>query len=630
MRFRAVDYPSEPLPQSRVRLGSLPTANGVLYRVWAPAVSRLELEVLDRAGVLRRREMNRNADGVFSCLDSDGAAGDAYRFRLDSRISLPDPASRFQPDGVHGASRVVDVEHYSWKTTGYVRPRFRDLVIYELHVGTFSEPGTFRGVVERLPYLKALGITAIELMPIADFPGRWNWGYDGVCWYAPARCYGHPDDLRFLIDMAHALGIAVIIDVVYNHFGPDGNYLGAYVGDYLDEATKTPWGGAIKYGRPELRGLRDFVIGNVDYWMQDFRIDGFRLDATHEIVDASSQHILAELTDRIHELGGYAIAEDSRNDARLVRPTAKGGFGFDAVWADDFHHVVRVTHTHESESYLGDFEGTIAELARTIQEGWLYNGQHSLRSGRARGTASSELPSGSCVHCISNHDQVGNRAFGDRLSHIISLDAYLAASALLCLSPHVPMLFMGQEWGASTPFLFFTDHSGQLAQSVSEGRRNEFKAFSAFQNEGSMASIPDPQEERTFQASRLIWREQAATPYAHILTLYTECLRLRRTEVAFRPLDRSAYWAKELRMRICAIGLKSPDSDWLILVDLVGGHSGSLEDLPEELSAADWRMILSTREGRFGGDEQCALSASLKYANFSRPELIVLKRTRQT
>jgi maltooligosyltrehalose trehalohydrolase len=609
---------------SRLEQGARCTEAGVSYRIWAPCVSRIEVEIFEGKNVIRRIRLGKDAAGFHLGLDKEGRAGDLYKYWLDGGDSFPDPASRWQPFGVHGPSMVMDPRAYRWDSAPFERPRFRDLVIYELHVGVFTPSGTFRGAIERIPYLRALGVNAMELMPVADFGGERNWGYDGVSLYAPAHAYGRPDDLRVLVDAAHAQGIAVILDVVYNHFGPDGNYLHAYIGDYLDEKEKTPWGGAIRYGSPEFGPLREFVIDNPRYWMEEFRIDGFRLDATHAIVDDSPRHILADLTEVIHARGGYAIAEDSRNDARLLHSVKEGGFGFDAVWADDFHHAVRVSNTHESEAYLADFLGTVQELVETTEKGWLYHGQISKFSGEPRGTPADDLRPEAFVHCISNHDQVGNRAFGERLSDTVTPDTYRAASALLCLTPHIPLLFMGQEWSASTPFLFFTDHNEELGKLITAGRQEEFKGFAAFQTSGGIKSIPDPQSAETFISSQLDWTELQRPPHAGVLALYRACIALRREDPAFRPVDKTDYWARELAIGICALGLSSDLGEWRLLVDLTGGHEGSLQ--PLNLASGGWKRALSTRELRFGGDGGCALGDSFESAHFDRPEAILLKK----
>ncbi len=601
--------------------------HGVRYRVWAPRDSKVEVEISPRSGGEKRvLPLAIDATGYYHAIDDRGRAGDCYKFKFGDQ-SLPDPASRWQPEGVHGPSQVIDPRGYGWRDAGWRKAAFRDLVIYELHVGTFTPDGTFLAAIEKLPHIRELGATAIELMPIADFAGERNWGYDGVCLYAPSRAYGHPDDLRALVDAAHEQGLTVILDVVYNHLGPDGNYLGSYAPGYIDEARKTPWGGALRFDDPAFRPLRALFVANAPYWMEEFHIDGFRLDATHAIIDESPQHILQEITSAIHDHGGFAIAEDSRNETRVILPVTDNGLGFDGVWADDFHHTTRVAQTHENESYLGDFAGTLTELVETLRHGWFYRGQISPRRHERRGTECRHLPPQRFVHCISNHDQTGNHAFGERLNHSISRDAYHAASALLCLTPYTPMLFMGQEWAASTPFQFFTDHKADLGKLITKGRREEFKDFSHFKNEASRAKIPDPQSPRTFADSKLIWDEIRDEKKSKTLELYKVCLDLRRTHPAFRPLTRESWLVEDLDAGIGALRIKSERGDWLILFDFIAGHQASLleEWMCRPPQGSAWTLVFSTNERRFGGDGSCAIEPATMQARFSKPETVVLK-----
>lgn len=610
----------------------LEPGGGVRYRVWAPAAEKVEAEVVDENnGVLRSVPLALDAGGYHHGVDESGGVGDLYKFRLTAggeSHAFPDPASRWQPQGVHGPSMVVDPCDYAWRHTDWQRADFRDLVIYELHIGTFTPEGTFLSAIEKLPHIRELGATAIEIMPVADFAGDRNWGYDGVCIYAPSRAYGHPDDLRALVDAAHGVGLAVILDVVYNHLGPDGNYLGAYMPGYIDEAKKTPWGGALRIYNEAFRPLRAFFVANPVYWMEEFHIDGFRLDATHAIQDDSPQHILEEFTAGIHERGGFAIAEDSRNDSRVILPRSENGLGFDALWADDFHHSVRVSNTGENEGYLGDFSGSLKDLVETLRHGWFYRGQISpLRAGR-RGTECRHIPPQRFVHCISNHDQTGNHAFGERLGHSISREAYLAASALLCLSPYTPLLFMGQEWAASTPFQFFTDHNEQLGKLITAGRREEFKEFSAFENPATREKIPDPQSARTFQNSQLIWDELRDEKKSATLQLYKMCLTLRKMEPAFRPASRETWHVEELEQGIGAMRFKAESGDWLVLFDLVGGHGGPLAEewiCKPRTGSEGWSLVLCTNEKQFGGSGPCAVDPATMQARFEKPGLVVLK-----
>jgi maltooligosyltrehalose trehalohydrolase len=600
---------------------------GVRYRVWAHGAGKAEAVVWTGDAPPRTVPLALDASGYYHGLDRDGEPGDLYKFRLNGGDEYPDPASRYQPEGVHGRSQVIDPGEFQWHDFEWSSPALRDLVIYELHLGTFTPEGTFLAAIDKLAHLRALGVTAIEIMPVADFAGERNWGYDGVSIYAPAHSYGHPDDLRALVDAAHEAGLAVILDVVYNHLGPDGNYLGVYAPGYIDEERKTPWGGALRFDDPDFRPLRALFVANPLYWREEFHIDGFRLDATHAILDESPRHILEEITSAIHEHGGFAIAEDSRNDSRVILPAEEGGVGFDGIWADDFHHTLRVSNTHEKEGYLGDFAGTLAEIVETLRSGWYYRGQYSANKGGKRGSECRHIPPQKFVHCISNHDQAGNRALGERINHSISREAYLAASALLCLTPYTPMLFMGQEWGASTPFIFFTDHNEELGKLITKGRREEFKDFAAFQSTEARARIPDPQNPKSFLDSKLVWDELGDEKKSRTLELYRKCLAVRRREGAFRPKSRETWYVEALEIGVGALRLKGAASDWLVLFDLEGGHNGSLAEewICKPRGPQGWTVELSTNEKQFGGTGACACDPATNQARFNQPELVLLR-----
>ena len=602
-------------------------AEGVRYRVWAREAHTVEALVWRGDEPARTIRLLLDASGYYHGLDHQGEAGDLYKFRLDGKEEYPDPASRYQPEGVLGRSMVIDPRRFQWHDGDWRQPPFRDLVIYELHVGTFTPEGTFLSAIDKLSHVRDLGATAIEIMPVADFAGDRNWGYDGVCIYAPARAYGHPDDLRALVDAAHKLGLSVILDVVYNHLGPDGNFLGSYAPGYIDEERKTPWGGALRFDDSNYRPLRALFVANPLYWREEFHIDGFRLDATHAILDESPRHILEEITTAIHDHGGFAIAEDSRNDSRVILPVEENGLGFDALWADDFHHTVRVSNTHEKEGYLGDFSGALTEVIETLRNGWFYRGQFSPNKGGKRGSECRHIPPKKFVHCISNHDQAGNRALGERLNHSISREAYLTLSALLCLTPYTPMLFMGQEWAASTPFIFFTDHNEELGKLITKGRREEFKDFDAFGSEAALLRIPDPQARKSFLDSKLIWDELADEKKSLTLELYRKCLALRKQEAAFRPASRESWHVEALAMGAGALRLKGAASDWLLLFDLEGGHAGSLADewMCKPRGPEGWAVVLSTNERQFGGSGPCAFDPAANQARFNQPELVLLK-----
>lgn len=585
--------------------------DGVRYRTWAPGKSAVAAVIRDIAGTIMRTVcLTKDDTGYFSGVDERGRAGDLYQYRFDER-DWPDPASRFNPAGVHGPAVVIDPRDYEWHDAIWRAPALADLVLHELHIGTFTPAGTFRGAIEKLDHLVELGVNALEIMPVADFPGARNWGYDGVLLYAPARVYGSPNDFRAFVDAAHGRGLAVVLDVVYNHLGPDGNYLGSYSRNYFNPAHKTPWGDAFNF---ELGPVRQFFLENPDYWRREFHLDGFRLDATHAIMDSSPQHFLAEVAERVHSLGGFVTVEDERNEPELLLPPARGGLGLDACWADDFHHVVRVMVTGAREGYYRFYEGTPEELRATVRDGWFLHGADRKPSLTKQPNEIGELPPAQFVFCIMNHDQIGNQAFGRRLNQKVSGATYRAASALLCLAPYTPLLFMGQEWAASSPFQFFTDHEPDLGRKITAGRREEFRGFVEFRDATMRAQIPDPQAEGTFLRSKLRWEEVATKGHAPILLLYRELLRLRRTLPALQDRQRENWQVSLTDQTILRLefGLTSADERCLVLADLVGGHA----NLPEENGA--WKLVLSTNEKRFGGEATDA-SAS--------PEVRVLTTT---
>ena len=604
--------------------GAIVTDEGVQYSVWAPERAKVEVRLCAEGGAEARTiALIRDEDGYHHGLDSLGRSGDLYKLHLPGVGEFPDPASRAQSAGVHGPSCVVDPRTFVWTDAAWQRPPFRDLIIYELHLGTFSPEGTFRGAIAKLDYLAELGINAIELLPIADFPGGRGWGYEGVLVYAPAETYGSPDDLRALVDAAHARGIAVLLDVVYNHFGPAGNYTAKFSPWYFSPEDKTPWGNAVNFGHAHSSGVREFYRANIVYWMEDFHFDGFRLDATHAMIDASGRHILAELSELVHARGGYIIAEDARNEARLITSAAEGGYGFDGVWADDFHHIVEVGLI-DASVYRRDFEGELAELVKALQQGWFYTGQILRRKGTPKGTPAHTLPPERFVFCISNHDQVGNRAFGERLNHLVTPAAYRAASALLLLAPYTPLLFMGQEWGASTPFQFFTDHEDELGRAIEKGRRAEFKE--AFARSHEKGEVPPCQAEETFLRSKLNWSEREAPEHAQTLALYRDLIRLRKTHAAFRPQSRELIRVAALEGQTLALRLGDGSEEWLLLCDLNGRGEASLHEEICELSGGrrDWERVLSTNETRFGGNGPARTDGSGTFC-FQQPELIVFR-----
>ncbi|WP_232324189.1 malto-oligosyltrehalose trehalohydrolase, partial [Variovorax sp. WDL1] len=441
--------------------------------------------------------------------------GDAYRFRLPGGLGVPDPASRFNPDDVHGASRVVDPRAHAWQHEDWRGRPWEEAVVYELHVGTFTPEGTFAAAGARLPALAQLGITAIELMPLADFPGRRNWGYDGVLPFAPDASYGTPEGLKALVDAAHGLGLMVLIDVVYNHFGPEGNYLHAYCPEFFNPKHQTPWGAAINYDGEGARTVRDFFIHNALYWVEEFRFDGLRMDAIHAIRDDSPLHIVHEICQALRAGPGqerhvHVVLENDANQASFLARDALGlpSCGT-AQWNDDLHHAAHVLATKETDGYYADYaDDPVAQFGRALAQGFVYQGQPSaFRGGERRGEDASRLPLAAFVSYLQTHDQVGNRAFGERIQAIGDIALVRAAWTCLVFSPHVPMLFMGEEFEASTPFQYFCDFGPELAAAVSQGRREEFGRFAAFTDEAARARIPDPNAESTFLASKLRWEE---------------------------------------------------------------------------------------------------------------------------
>ncbi|MBN1206688.1 MAG: malto-oligosyltrehalose trehalohydrolase [Myxococcaceae bacterium] len=542
----------------------------VRWRVWAPGHRQLDVILHDAEGKPGRvLPMSPEPGGCFGAVLEGAGAGVRYKLRVDGEGPFPDPWSRSQPQGVHGPSEVV-VPDFAWTDAGWRGPDPESLVVYEVHVGTATPEGTFEALIPKLEGLRELGVNTLELMPLASFPGSRNWGYDGVDLFAPVHVYGGPTGLRRLIDAAHAHGLAVLIDVVYNHFGPDGNYLRCYSPHYFTGRHHTPWGDAINYDGEQSAPVRELVLSNVEMWIRDYHADGLRLDAAHAIVDDSSPHLLSELVARARASAPgrrvLVIAEDDRNEARLVRPAAEGGLGLDGVWADDLHHQLRRAFAGDNEGYYLDYTGSAEDIARTLRQGWFYEGQVMRNQGHARGTPAGTLPPRCFVHCIQNHDQVGNRAHGERLGHDVSPAAFRAMSTLLLLSPYTPLLFMGQEWNASTPFLYFTDHHEELGRLVTAGRRKEFACFARFAGD----TVPDPQAWETFERSRLDWSEAERPPHAQVRALYRELLRLRATEPSLEARARGGYEARAVGDNALALERQAAGQRLLVFVNVKG------------------------------------------------------------
>ncbi|MGH7396664.1 MAG: malto-oligosyltrehalose trehalohydrolase, partial [Candidatus Rokuibacteriota bacterium] len=481
--------------------------------------------------------MPHDAGGWAEYVTSEAPAGTRYRYRIDGETLVPDPAARFQPGDVHGPSEVIDPLAYAWADTGWAGVPRERLVFYELHAGAFTAAGTFKGVAERLDHLTSLGVTAVELLPVADFPGRWGWGYDGVLLFAPESTYGRPEDLKALVDACHARGLAVFLDVVYNHFGPEGNYLHRYAPDFFSARHRTLWGDGINYDGPGSAIVRAFMIHNALYWLEEFHLDGLRLDAVNAIVDDSMAHLLVELARAVAEGPGrdrlvHLVLENGANEARYLRRPEGGRPLYQAQWNDDVHHALHVLLTGEAGGYYADYQPPLPHLGRCLAEGFAFQGEESLYRQAVRGEPSGDLPPTAFVGFLQNHDQIGNRALGERVTALASPAAVRAATAVLLLSPAPPLLFMGQEWGAPEPFLFFSDLGPDLGPRVAEGRRREFARFPEFASPEVRERIPDPQAATTFTRSVLDWSRASAPDHQDWLAFHRALLALRARTIA--------------------------------------------------------------------------------------------------
>ncbi len=514
---------------------------GVRFRLWAPSADRVDL-CLGAPDAPRILAMDRLAGGWYELRVPEARATMRYTYRIDGGPRVPDPASRFQPEDVHGASEVVDPGHFDWTDGSWHGRPWEEAVLYELHIGTFTEQGTYDGVAQRLDHLVELGVTAVELMPLSEAPGGRNWGYDGVQLFAPEARYGRPEDLKRLIQAAHARGLMLFVDVVYNHFGPEGNYLHHYAEAFFSDRHHTPWGAALNFDGPNSRTVRDFVIHNALYWIEEFNLDGLRLDAVDRIIDDSEPDILSELAAAVRSAVGdrrhvHLVLENDRNAAhRLERDAGGRPRSFTAQWNDDIHHVYHGLLTEETGGYYRDYaDRRIERLGRALTQGFVYQGEPSVhRGGQRRGEPSAHLPPTAFVSFLQNHDQIGNRAFGERIDALAPAEAVEAAAAILLLAPSPPLLFMGEEWAAPQPFYFFCDFGPELAQKVRDGRRKEFARFPEFTHPAARERIPDPNAPDTFRACILDWSDRERSPHRERLALYRRLLRLRHAEIVPR------------------------------------------------------------------------------------------------
>jgi maltooligosyltrehalose trehalohydrolase len=585
----------------------------VRFVVWAPAAKSVELALEGHAHSL---PLERREAGWHELTTGDAHVGSKYRFLLPDGTLVPDPASRFQPDDVHGPSEVIDPRSYAWGDTEWKSRTWPEAVVYELHVGTFTEAGTFRAAIEKLDYLAELGVTAIELMPIADFAGRRNWGYDGVLLYAPDSSYGHPNDLKALVDAAHARGLMVFLDVVYNHFGPDGNYLVIYAPQIVTDRHKTPWGDAVNYDGEGSEVVREFVIRNAMYWIEEFHFDGLRLDAVHAIKDDSPRHLLQELADRVRAAAPHKqvhlILENEDNQVHRLRRDASGApIEFTAQWNDDMHHVLHTAATLESKGYYREYVEDTEKLGRALAEGFAFQGEVMECRGCERGEPSAELPATAFVAFMQNHDQIGNRAFGERINAIASAEAVHAIASIYLLLPQIPMLFMGEEWGSSQPFPFFCDFAGELGNLVREGRREEFKNFPEFDDPEKRLRIPDPQAEETFLSGKLDWAQLHQEVHSDWLAWYKRILVARRGHI--QPLLQNiggfAGQYKVLQTGAVTVRWRVDDQRTLVLqANLSDNSVGGFEALPGQLIWKEgpersgdvmrpWSVVWSLQEG---------------------------------
>jgi maltooligosyltrehalose trehalohydrolase len=600
--------------------GAHPSGRSTRFAVWAPRATAVSV-IVESGAQPGEYDMTRGSSGLFSIDVPRVGAGDLYRFRADDGAPLPDPASRFQPDGVHGSSQVVDADAYTWSDGAWRGVDVEQAVTYELHVGTFTPEGTLAAATGRLRDLQQLGVKVIELMPLADFAGSRNWGYDGVCLFAPARVYGEPDDLRRFVDEAHRLGLAVLLDVVYNHLGPDGAYMNAFAPPYFTSRHPSAWGEGVNLDGPDSQVVRRFILENAVYWITEYHVDGLRLDATHALTDDSPVHIVADIVRAARAASSrrvMIVAEDHRNLDVLLREPAEGGWGLDGVWADDFHHVMRRILAGDVEGYYEDYESSVEDLAATLRQGWLYTGQHSRHMGRARGTDPSGIARRKFVICLQNHDQIGNRAYGDRLHHVVALGAYRAASAVLLLSPETPLLFMGQEWAASAPFRYFTDHTAELGAQIVEGRRREFEGFAEFRDPKLREQIPSPQERATFDACKLTWEERQREPHRGIWRLYQRLLELRQQGLRRAADVRDRADARALDEDTLLIDYMAPSSRVAIVARLRGE---GIVDVPG--LSGDAHVLFTTEDAEFAADGQ-APRLSPGRIEFTAPAAVIL------
>ncbi len=570
-----------------MRFGAEVQDGGVRFRLWAPKQAQI---MLNLEGEEEARRMRAEADGWHTLTTDAAHAGTRYRFVLSDGMTIPDPASRFQPLDVHGPSEVIDPCAYDWRDADWRGRAWEEAVLYELHVGCFTPQGTFRAAIAKLDALVELGVTGIELMPIADFPGKRNWGYDGVQLFAPDSSYGRPEDLKALVDAAHSRGLMVFLDVVYNHFGPEGNYWPACA-PIFTERHHTPWGAAVNFDAEGSEVVRDLVLDNALFWIDEYHMDGLRLDAVHAIADDSPTHILDDIALRVRAAAGdrrvHLVLENEENrSSRLTRGADGEPREYTAQWNDDLHHVLHTAATGENAAYYQSYSGDTEKLGRALAEGFAFQGEVMAHRGGARGEPSAGLPPTAFVDFTQNHDQVGNRAFGERLTALVPPEALRAVAAINLLSPQIPMLFMGEEWGTERPFLFFCDFGPELAAAVREGRRLEFAHFPEFRDPARRETIPDPTAEATFLASKLDWEAAEEPAHAEWRDFYRRALSLRRTEILPRLRGIGGHAG-----RYAVLGPQAVRVDWTLGDGSALTLLANLGAAPVAASAAEGRVL---------------------------------------
>ncbi|MDX5420153.1 MAG: malto-oligosyltrehalose trehalohydrolase [Hymenobacteraceae bacterium] len=568
---------------------------GTLFTVWAPAAAQVDVVLKDYNRII---PLQREAFGYWTALSEEAGPDTRYTYRLDEEMERPDPASQHQPEGVHKASAVVSHHDFNWTDKNWKALPLEQLIVYELHVGTFSEEGTFEGIINKLPELVDLGITAIELMPVAQFPGSRNWGYDGVYPSAVQESYGGPYGLKKLVDACHAAGIAVVLDVVYNHLGPEGNYLNDF-GPYFTSKYNTPWGKALNFDDAHSDHVRNFFIQNALMWFRDYHIDALRLDAVHAILDTGAKHFLQDLQEQVYHLEkqlGHTyllIAESDLNDVRLINPIEKGGYGLAAQWSDDFHHAVHALLTGENAGYYSDF-GKLEQLEKVLQHGFVYDGLYSEHRKRTFGSDATANPARQFVVCSQNHDQVGNRMLGERLSKLVSYDMLKVAAGLVLLSPFVPMLFMGEEYGEQKPFLYFVSHSDKdLVEAVRKGRKEEFSSF-AWQGEA-----PDPQSKETFLKSKLQRTYEHSDSHRQQRDFYKALIHLRKSAAALARPDKTRLHVSTDHATHVLHLIHSGESPYIYVLFNINNQPQKTKIIKEV--GASWKLVLNSDEQRYGG-----------------------------